>query len=80
MAFQLWLFFWAGPIRNPLLLATALLAFAIPPLGGWWMIYQSIRYEKNQWRYIFLAVIFPYASIWYYFERVKTRAPVGWRR
>lgn len=39
-------------------------------LGGFWMIYAAIRYERNPWPFILLAFL-PYACFWYYHERVK---------
>jgi hypothetical protein len=38
--------------------------------GGFWMIYTAIRYERNPWPFILLACV-PYASFWYYHERIK---------
>jgi len=51
--------------------------FMIPPVGGLWMVYVSIRYEANPWPMILLALV-PYSFVWYYFDRyrlVKRAAP-----
>jgi hypothetical protein len=50
-----------------------LLAFAFfgaPSLGGFWMVYMVIRYEKSPGPMIVLAFV-PFAFLWYYFERVR---------
>lgn len=41
-------------------------------LGGYWMMYQAVRYEISPWRFVFLAFI-PFAFVWYYFERYSKR-------
>jgi hypothetical protein len=50
--------------------------FVIPfcivvPFGGWWAIYQSLRYEKRPWRYVAIVFFIPAGFIWYYFERYR---------
>jgi len=47
-----------------------LVIFMIPPFGGLWMVYMSIRYEKNPWPMILLALL-PYSFVWYYLERYR---------
>ena len=42
----------------------------VSTLGAFWMIYVAIRYERNPWPFILLACV-PYASFWYYHERIK---------
>jgi len=42
--------------------------------GGFWMMYQAIRYEEHQWRYFFLALI-PFMFVWYLRERYRKRSP-----
>jgi hypothetical protein len=59
-----------GP-QNPFLLALVVIVFCVPPIGGLWMMYVSIRYEKHPLRMILLAYFVPYAFLWYYFERVR---------
>lgn len=55
--------------------AQLLIAYCgIQPLGGFWMIYMSIRLEKRPVPYIMLAFV-PYSFLWYYMERVRLAAP-----
>jgi len=42
------------------------------PLGGFWMLYHSIRDERRPGNYIALACI-PYSFVWYYLERFRGR-------
>ena len=42
------------------------------PLGAYWMVYQSIRYEKHVGRYVLYSFI-PFLFIWYYRERYRNR-------
>ncbi len=44
--------------------------FVTSGLGGTWMLYTAIRYEKHPFSFILLACI-PYFFLWYYFERVR---------
>lgn len=48
--------------------------FMIPPIGGLWMVYVSIRYETRPWPMILLALL-PYSFVWYYFERYRLVKP-----
>ena len=48
-------------------------ACILAPIGGWWAVYQCIRYERKPLRYIALVVFIPFGFVWYYFERYKTR-------
>jgi hypothetical protein len=70
----------SGPNVNPLLMMVFVAIFAVPPLGGFWMMYQAIRYEKEPFPLVLLAFI-PYTFLWYYFERVrgKDRDPAAAR-
>lgn len=43
---------------------------AVATIGGFWMLYTVVRYEKNPWPYIFLTLV-PFTPLWYYFERIK---------
>ena len=61
-----------SPESNPLVAVAFVILYAIAPLGGFWMMYMSIRYEKNPWPMILLALI-PFSFLWYYFERVRPR-------
>lgn len=59
-----------APEGHPVILFAFVILFAVPPLGAFWMMYMSIRYEKNPLPMIFLAFI-PFSFLWYYFERVR---------
>lgn len=61
-----------GP-QNPLLMALVIVVFCVPPLGAFWMLYMSIRYEKHPLPMILLALFVPYTFLWYYFERIRPR-------
>jgi hypothetical protein len=66
------------PFRRPLLDELgAARYFAEPifffqPFGTLWMVYQAVRHEPRPLQYVVLAC-FPFAFIWYYFERVRPR-------
>ena len=49
---------------------------AVSPIGGFWMLYQSVRFESSPGKYVLLAFI-PGAFLWYYFERVRRRTYLG---
>jgi hypothetical protein len=66
-----------APESNPIEMAALIAIFAIAPVGAFWMMYMSIRHEKNPWPMILLAFI-PFTFLWYRFERVRhLRNPVG---
>jgi hypothetical protein len=56
--------------RNNFELFAVMFFFMGTPIGGFWMIYRSIRYEKKPLGYVILAFV-PLAFLWYYFERVR---------
>jgi hypothetical protein len=56
--------------RDPFFMFLIVAVFAAPPIGAFWMMYMSIRYEKHPLPTILLAFI-PYCFLWYYFERVR---------
>jgi len=60
-----------APDSNPAILFVFVGLFGIPPLGAFWMMYVSIRHEKNPLPMVLLAFI-PFSFLWYYFERVRT--------
>ena len=60
-----------APASNPAMLFTVVALFVIPPLGAFWMIYMSIRYEKSPLPLVLLAFFIPFTFLWYYFERVR---------
>ncbi len=57
---------------TPLHWALVFLVFVIPPIGAWWLVYMSIRYEHHTFPIILLALL-PYGFVWYYFERERPR-------
>ena len=63
-----WMITSPGIPRNPLLVFLVILVFTVPPLGAFWMLYVSIRYEKHPLPMMLMAFV-PYALLWYYFER-----------
>lgn len=49
----------------------------VGPIGAFWGIYQSIRYEQSPLKYSAVMLI-PLGFLWYYFERYKKRiSPSG---
>ena len=55
---------------NPAILFAYVALFAISPIGSFWMLYMSIRHEKNPFPFVLLSLI-PFTFLWYYFERVR---------
>jgi hypothetical protein len=41
-------------------------------LGGFWMLYQAVRYERRVGRYVLLAFV-PFMFVWYSLVRVPLR-------
>jgi len=41
-------------------------------VGSFWMMYVALREEEQPWPVFWLAFV-PFASFWYYFERVRPR-------
>jgi hypothetical protein len=62
-----------APDSNPLMLLAFVSLFGIAPLGAFWMIYMSIRYEKHPLPMVLLALFIPFTFLWYYAERVRPR-------
>jgi hypothetical protein len=60
-----------APASNPLMLFAVGALFVVPPLGAFWMLYMSIRYEKHPLPLVLLALCIPFTFVWYYFERVR---------
>lgn len=44
----------------------------VGPIGAFWGIYQSIRYEESPLKYSAVMLI-PLGFLWYYFEKYKKR-------
>lgn len=59
------------PESNPVVMLLLILLFASAPLGSFWMMYMSIRYEKSPLPMVALALFVPFTFLWYYFERVR---------
>ena len=62
-----------APASNPLMLFAIVALFLVPPLGAFWMVYMSVRYEKAPLPLVLLAFFIPFTFVWYYFERVRAR-------
>ncbi len=67
-----WLVFGHLILHDTFALLLVGLFFIIPPIGSLWMLYQSIRYERQSLPFVVLAFV-PYAFLWYYFERYRKR-------
>ena len=70
------------PYLEPLAVLFMLYMF-VAQFGTFWMLYQSIRYERHSVRYCLLSLV-PFMFAWYYFERYRRRAgqdriPVAFR-
>ena len=60
-----------APSSNPAMMFAFVALFGVIPLGGFWMAYMSIRYEKHPLPLVLLAFFVPFTFVWYYFERVR---------
>ncbi len=60
-----------APDTHPVTLFLFITLFAVAPLGAFWMMYTSIRYEKKPLPMVILAAFVPFAFLWYYFERIR---------
>lgn len=65
-----WLVTASGTPQGPILFLLVLL-FAVAPSGAFWMMYQVIRHEREPFPLIALALLVPFAFLWYYFDRVR---------
>jgi hypothetical protein len=68
-----------GPMNfdnHPFLLPAILVLYAAPALGGWWMIFMIIRYEKRVFPLILVPFLIPNAFVWYYFARTRSKRRV----
>lgn len=53
---------------------SCLIAFFIfAPIGSFWMLYDCALREKPPILYYLIALFLPFAFVWYYFDRVRTR-------
>jgi hypothetical protein len=60
-----------APDSNPLILSAFVALFFVAPLGAFWMMSMSIRYEKHPLPMVLLAAFIPFTFLWYYAERVR---------
>ncbi len=60
-----------APDSNPAILFAFCVLFGLAPVGAFWMMYMAIRYEKNPFLLVLLAMFIPFTFLWYYFERVR---------
>ncbi|MCU1287063.1 MAG: hypothetical protein JWO13_3413 [Acidobacteriales bacterium] len=67
----LWMLTTREDPEHSILLLLVLLVFAAPPIGAFWMMYMSIRFQKNPFPMILLAMFIPYSFVWYYIEHVR---------
>lgn len=58
--------------KNPVVVFLIAVFFGVAGVGGLWMLFMAIRYEKSPLLTIILAFV-PYAFLWYYFEWVRPR-------
>jgi len=65
-----WVVFGPWLAKNGFEIFIVMILFMGSPIGSYWMIYKSIRYEARPLPFIVLALI-PLAFLWYYFERVR---------
>ncbi len=70
-AAAIWLVLGPWTPRNGTELLAVMLFSMGSPVGGFWMIYRSIRCETKPLRYILLAFV-PMSFLWYYVERVRS--------
>jgi hypothetical protein len=71
-AFALNIIFGTWLPKTTLGMAALIAFFVIAPIGGIWMLYDCAFREKPPIIYFLLSPV-PYAFIWYYFDRVRSR-------
>lgn len=59
-------------LQNSFVAAPLIIGILVSNFGSYWMIYQSIRYERRVGRYVLLSFI-PFMFIWYSLVRVPLR-------
>lgn len=59
------------PENNPVIVLGLIALCAIPSVGAFWMMYMSIRHERNPFLMVALAMFVPFMFVWYYFDRVR---------
>jgi hypothetical protein len=55
---------------NPVPVTVFVVTTAVASIGQFWMMYVALRCEKKPWPMFWLAFV-PFASLWYYFGRVR---------
>jgi hypothetical protein len=77
LLYVLWFLVFIYPelLTNSLFFAVLFPLHAIGSLGGFWMLYQVVRYEKHVAKYIVIALI-PFMFVWYYLGRYRMRQTV----
>lgn len=48
-------------------------ACVVNPFGGFWALYQCLRYERHFGRYLAIIFFVPLSFTWYYFEKYRMR-------
>ena len=61
-------------VHNPKLIWFAVPVAVVAPIGGWWGVYQCIRYEKHPRNYLLVILLIPLGFLWYYQKRYLPRA------
>lgn len=59
-------------IQKPVLALPLVILMLVHNIGAFWMIYQSIRYERKVLRYVLLSLV-PFMFIWYRLVRYPLR-------
>ena len=76
MTFFLAIYFliWIKPslLRYSFLTLTFVILILLHNFGAFWMIYQSIRYERKVWRYALMSFV-PFMFVWYRLVRYPLR-------
>jgi hypothetical protein len=62
-----------GPDNHPVLFFSILLLFGVPGLGGLWVLFRIVRYEKRLFPIILVPLLISNSFVWYYFERIVPR-------
>lgn len=59
-------------LQNPFVAVPLIIGTFASNIGSYWMLYQSIRYERRVGRYVLLSFV-PFMFIWYSLVRVPLR-------
>jgi hypothetical protein len=58
--------------KTTVAMAAVVVFFVCAPIGALWMLYDCSMREKPPFIYFLLAFV-PYAFVWYYLDRVRSR-------